>query len=121
MSAPQTSRNRGGITAALIALIAFLACTPMFFNFGDPDAEETFTGADGAAEDAISEVNPEYEAWFEPLIGELPGEVESGIFALQAGLGAGVLGFILGSYHGRSKARSEQSETAATPPAAADA
>lgn len=55
-----------------------------------------FAGADGLAEDAVMSINPDYVPWFEPLI-ELPsGEVESLLFSLQAAIGAGALGFILG-------------------------
>lgn len=55
-----------------------------------------FKGADGLAEEAILEMNPAYTPWFDPLI-ELPsGEIESLLFSLQAAVGAGVVGFILG-------------------------
>ncbi|MBG9979514.1 energy-coupling factor ABC transporter substrate-binding protein [Facklamia sp. DSM 111018] len=62
-----------------------------------------FGGADGAAEELITEINPEYEPWFESLI-ELPGgETESLLFALQAALGAGVIGAGFGYFVGRKK------------------
>lgn len=105
--ATSTKRSGAGVTVAIIALVIVLAAFPMFFNLGDPDAEEAFGGTDGAATEAIEKSNPDYEPWFEPIVGELPGEVESGIFALQAGLGAGVLGYVLGFYRGRGKGRDE--------------
>ncbi|MEJ6020441.1 energy-coupling factor ABC transporter substrate-binding protein [Corynebacterium sp. H113] len=108
MSTKDTTKNNGWITALIIAAIALLAAFPMFFNFGDPEAEESFGGADGAATELVEESNPDYKPWFKPVIGELPGEVESGIFALQAGLGAGVLGYVLGNYRGRSQERSRR-------------
>ena len=100
-------RSGAGTTFGIIVLVIVIAVFPMFFNLGDPNEEEPFGGADGAATEVIEEGNPDYEPWFEPIIGELPGEVESGIFALQAGLGAGVLGYALGFYRGRDKRRGE--------------
>ena len=63
--------------------------------------DSEFGGADGQAEEAIAEVKPDYEPWFNPLI-ELPGgETESLLFALQAALGAGTIGYAIGLYRGR--------------------
>ncbi|MEJ5928172.1 energy-coupling factor ABC transporter substrate-binding protein [Corynebacterium sp. H128] len=87
----------------LIAAAAILIMFPMFFNLGDPAAEEPFAGTDAGAETVVAENNPGYEPWFESVAGELPGEVEAGRFALQAGLGAGVVGYVLGVYRGRSQ------------------
>lgn len=108
--APRKNGKKGSgvaLTVGIIALVVVMAVFPMFYNAGDPDAEEPFGGADGQAEEIIGEQNPDYEPWFEPLIGELPGEVESGLFALQAGLGAGVLGYVLGNFRGRAKREEE--------------
>ena len=55
-----------------------------------------FAGADGLAETAITEINPDYEPWFSSLYEPASGEIESLLFAVQAALGAGVAGFILG-------------------------
>lgn len=54
-----------------------------------------FAGADGLAETAITEINPDYEPWFSSLYEPASGEIESLLFAVQAALGAGVAGFIL--------------------------
>ena len=75
----------------LIALTLILTALPVIVL---KNAE--FPGADGMAEEVVMAIDPEYVPWFEPLI-ELPsGEVESLMFSLQAAIGAGVLGFILG-------------------------
>ena len=58
------------------------------------DAE--FAGADGLADEAISEINPDYEPWFSPIFEPKSGEIESLLFALQAAIGAGIIGFITG-------------------------
>ena len=75
----------------LIILVVLLAAIPLWLR---PDAE--FGGADGEAEEAILELNPDYEPWFEPILEPASGEVESLLFALQAAIGAGVVGFVLG-------------------------
>lgn len=75
----------------LIGVAVIIAVVPLIFL---KNAE--FAGADGLAEEAIIEIAPDYEPWFESII-ELPsGEIESLLFALQAAIGAGVIGFILG-------------------------
>lgn len=93
------------ITLLLIALAVVIAAFPLFFNAGDPDAEEPFAGADATAEVIVGEHNPDYEPWATPVLDDLPGEVESGLFALQAALGAGVVGYVLGVYRGRARER----------------
>ena len=60
------------------------------------DPEERFGGTDGAATSQIEESHPDYEPWFQPFFQPESSEVESGLFALQAGLGGVVLGFALG-------------------------
>lgn len=87
----------------LIAIVVILAALPLYLNKG---AE--FGGADGEAMDAISEVHPEYVAWIEPISEPASGEVESLLFALQAAIGAGVVGFVLGRM--TRKERKEQIE-----------
>ena len=48
------------------------------------------------AEELITETHPDYEPWFSPIFEPASGEIESLLFALQAALGAGVIGFVLG-------------------------
>ena len=67
-----------------------------------------FGGADGAAEEAIAQIDPDYEPWAESLI-ELPGgETESLLFCLQTALGALVIGFGFGYLVARKKYRAEE-------------
>lgn len=65
-----------------------------------------FAGADGLAETAITEITPEYKPWFSSIYEPASGEIESLLFALQAAIGAGVMGFILG----RITAKKEKGE-----------
>lgn len=65
--------------------------------------DSEFGGADGAAEELISRVDPDYEPWAESIL-ELPGgETESLLFCLQTALGAVVIGFGFGYLVARKK------------------
>ena len=75
----------------LVVLVAILAAVPLWLCRG---AE--FGGADGMAEELITETNPDYEPWFQPILEPASGEIESLLFALQAAIGAGIVGFVLG-------------------------
>ena len=65
--------------------------------------DSEFGGDDGAAEEAIAVVDPDYEPWAESII-ELPGgETESLLFCLQTALGAIVIGYGFGYLVARRK------------------
>ena len=85
------------IVAALIAIIPFLALRGAEFG-----------GSDDAGSQVVEEVSPDYEPWFTPVLesaigGELPGEIESLIFCIQTGIGAGVIFFFVGRFYERKK------------------
>jgi cobalt/nickel transport protein len=89
----------------LLLAVVVLTVTPLMLRKG---AE--FGGADGQAEEEIKKIQPQYEPWFNPLI-ELPsGEVESLLFSVQAATGAGVIGYVIGLYKGRSEQSKKQNE-----------
>ncbi len=90
----------------LLGIVIVLAIVPLLLVQGSE-----FEGADGAAVDAISEIAPDYEPWFTPLIEPPGGETESLLFALQAGLGAGLIGFFFGLKVGQRKARNAEHPT----------
>ena len=93
------------ITSSLI-WVALCAVILVFPLMTIKDSE--FGGADGAAEEAIAAVDPDYEPWAESLI-ELPGgETESLLFCLQTALGAIVIGYGFGYLVARKKYRSEE-------------
>ena len=64
-------------------------------------------GADDKAQQAIATVAPGYQRWFEPLLEPASGEIASLLFALQAALGAGVIGYWLGCAVTRDKLRKQ--------------
>jgi cobalt/nickel transport protein len=108
------SRN-AKINALLLLVVAALAVLPLALGLGD-HKEEPFTGADGEAETAITELEPDYEPWFSPLYEPPSGEIESALFSLQAALGAGVLAYYFGLHRGRRqgelRARAEREDPA---------
>lgn len=89
----------------LISLVILLAIIPLFMH-----KEAEFGGADGEAEVAIGEINKGYEPWFSSLWEPPSGEIESLLFALQAAIGAGVIGYGLG--YMREHSRREKDDKA---------
>lgn len=82
----------------LIGIVIGLAVIPLFMA---KDAE--FSGADDKAEKAITEINTNYKPWFSPVWEPPSGEIESLLFALQAAIGAGIIGYGIGFMRGKSK------------------
>lgn len=82
----------------LIVGVVGLAVAPLIFV---PHGE--FGGSDGEAEKAITEIQPDYQPWFTSLFEPPSAEVESLLFSSQAALGAGVIGYVIGLYKGRSQ------------------
>lgn len=68
-----------------------------------------FAGSDGQAMAAVAAIQPDYRPWF-GLIWEPPPEIASGLFALQAALGAGVLGYYLGLKRGQAHRRRNRAD-----------
>lgn len=93
----------------LWATIALLTVLPLFLA-GTPPAEPgaaapaPFGGADERAQNAIGTIAPAYQPWFSPLFEPPSGEISSLLFALQAAIGAGVIGFWLGMSVARERA-----------------
>jgi cobalt/nickel transport protein len=85
----------------MLLAVVLLVVLPLLFVKGE------FGGADDAAEGVITEIDPGYEPWFKPLT-ELPGETESMLFALQAAIGAGVIGYSLGLLKGKQSQQKQK-------------
>jgi cobalt/nickel transport protein len=93
------NQSKQGINNWLLLLgVIVLSVTPLIFLQG---AE--FAGADGQAEEMIGEIKPGYKPWFKPLFEPPSGEIESLLFSSQAALGAGIIGYAVGLYKGRSQ------------------
>ena len=84
--------NSTKLTIVLLLLVLAIVIVPQVIKSG---AE--FGGADGEAEAAITEIDPNYEPWFSSFFEPASGEIESLLFASQAALGAGIVGYYIGS------------------------
>ncbi len=82
----------------LVLLILVITISPLIF-MGDSE----FEGADDQAGDLIAGIDPNYEPWAEPLWEPPSGEVESLLFSLQVAIGAGAIGYILGTFKEKKK------------------
>ncbi len=69
-----------------------------------------FNATDSKNSTAIEELRPGYKPWFEPPIKPSGGEVETFLFATQAAIGAGIVGYVIGLYKGRTEQQSGQSD-----------
>lgn len=85
-----------GATLVLITIVIGLVIIPFFLI-----QNSEFRGADGAAQKAIVEIAPTTRPWFQPLWTPPGRETESLLFALQAALGAGVIGYFFGLKRGQ--------------------
>ncbi|MDK2806034.1 MAG: cobalt/nickel transport protein [Thermoanaerobacterium sp.] len=63
-----------------------------------------FAGADDRATEAITQVDKNYKPWMKPVWEPPSGEIESLLFACQAAIGAGFLGYYIGLAKGRKNA-----------------
>lgn len=94
----------------ILATVVLLTVLPLwlvpYLGVGGADGE-LFGGADDKALQAIAAVAPGYQRWFEPLLEPASDEIASLLFALQAALGAGVIGYWLGCAVTRDKLRKQ--------------
>ncbi len=100
------TRNTLLLLLALVVLVAM----PLFVVHKPAGGEEIFAGADGRATDAIQGLYPGYQPWFKPLFEPPSAEIETMLFALQAALGAGFIGFYLGLMKGRAERKTRVPE-----------
>ncbi|MBY6678658.1 energy-coupling factor ABC transporter substrate-binding protein [Rhodococcus sp. BP-332] len=91
------------INLLLVLGIVLIVGAALMLDAGRSGDEERFVGTDSAATSQIEEDHPDYVPWFESVFSPTSGEVESGLFALQAALGGLVLGYALAALRGRRK------------------
>jgi cobalt/nickel transport protein len=95
-------KNKGITTWLLIAVVVLLAVIPLLMH---PTSQ--FNGADGVAAQAITEIAPDAKPWFQPIWSPPGTETASMLFALQAALGAGFVGYFFGLKQGEKRAKRE--------------
>ena len=89
----------------LLAAAAAVAVLPLTVAF---TREAAFQGADNRAQAAILEMHPDYRPWFTPVWEPPSGEIASLLFALQAALGAGFLGYYFGLRRGQAPRQAKE-------------
>jgi cobalt/nickel transport protein len=79
------------LSAAAVAIVA----APLVL----PGLGGEFKGSDDLGTDAIHAARPGYRPWFQPLWKPPSAEVEGLLSSVQAALGAGFLGYVIGRRH----------------------
>ena len=93
-SASASAKNKSPLwkkNVILLVVFFVVAFAPLAIKSGSE-----FGGADGIAMDIVTEIDENYQPNFEPFFEPASGEIESLLFALQAALGAGIIGFGIG-------------------------
>jgi cobalt/nickel transport protein len=83
------------VNGVLVGLAVLLVAFPLVMGGG------TYKGTDDQAKEAVMSAVPDYKPWAAPFWEPPSPEIASLLFALQAALGAGVLGYILGYRKGQ--------------------
>ena len=90
--------SKGKTIIILLLICVIIAIIPLIMI-----KNSEFGGADGEAFDAITEIDPDFKPWADPLLEPPGGETESLLFSLQAAIGAGIFGYGIGVLRERSK------------------
>lgn len=91
-----------GLEIAVAVLIVVFAAVFLLQDAAiRASGQEAWGGADGEAADLIESSG--YEPWIEPFWEPPSGEIESLLFALQAAVGAMIIGYVFGYWQGTRK------------------
>lgn len=91
----------------LLPLLLAIAVAVGSYAWANWDGPSALTGTDDQAVAVVEHMDPDYRPWAKSLWAPPDDAMESLLFVLQAGLGAGVLGYCLGYLHGRRRGRGQ--------------
>lgn len=75
----------------LIAICLVILIVPFILH-----SDSEFEGSDAQGEEMIMEIDENYEPWMSPIFPEIPGEIETLLFTIQAAIGGGFIGYYVG-------------------------
>lgn len=94
-----------------IAILVILVLFVVQFLYVSTFTDAEYSGSDVQGADKVIEITGgEYEPWIDPIWSPPSGEVESLLFALQASIGAIIVGYFIGYYRGKAKGIEEASK-----------
>ena len=82
-------------------IVVIILVVPLVMYSGLGEDQGYFGGSDDQGSDGVSETG--YEPWFSPFWEPPSGEIESLLFALQAAIGAIIIGYFFGYWRGQDK------------------
>jgi cobalt/nickel transport protein len=89
-------RNNIYRNLVLLVIAVVIVALPLVFI-----RDSRFNGADDKASEIIAENSPGYKPWFRSFWAPPGDETASMLFALQAAVGAGIAGWVIGYYMGK--------------------
>ncbi|MEL7668876.1 energy-coupling factor ABC transporter substrate-binding protein [Methanobacterium sp.] len=92
----------------LLLLVVLIVAFPLAMYNGKGEEQGYFSGADDQGSELIESTG--YEPWFSSIWEPPSGEIESLLFAVQAAIGAIIIGYVLGYYNGQAKERRKRTE-----------
>ena len=85
----------------LALLVVVIVIAPMIMYSGLGEDQGYFGGSDDQGSDGVSETG--YQPWFSSFWEPPSGEIESLLFAVQAAIGAIIIGYFFGYWRGQGK------------------
>ncbi len=88
----------------LLAILAILAFCTLFLAASTMMNDAEFAGSDTVGSSLVAELSGTAEEDFQPIIGQWTppsGEIEAGLFALQAAIGGIMVGWVFGYWRGQ--------------------
>ncbi|MDD1764311.1 MAG: energy-coupling factor ABC transporter substrate-binding protein [Methanobacteriaceae archaeon] len=90
----------------MLLAVAVITFIPLILYSGLGEDDGYFAGVDSNAGPVIEETG--YRPWFEPIWEPPSGEIESLFFALQAAIGAFIIGYFMGYYKNKKKTDNQE-------------